>query len=70
MPRSKRRCPRSTRRVAREKANELDELIWDIGFSLPLFQSAGNVAVRSNLANFGPAGIGDLDYSAIGFMKP
>ncbi|MCP9271068.1 ABC transporter family substrate-binding protein [Mycolicibacterium arenosum] len=55
---------------AREYANELDTMLWDIGHSLPLFQSAGNVAVRSNLANFGPAGIGDLNYSAIGFMKP
>ncbi len=54
---------------ARDLANELDKLIFDIGFSLPLFQSAGNVAVRSNLANFGPAGIGDLDYTTIGFMK-
>jgi peptide/nickel transport system substrate-binding protein len=54
---------------ARALANEVDKLIWAEGFSLPLFQSAGNVAVRSNLANFGPAGIGDLDYSAIGFMK-
>ncbi|MDY6998234.1 MAG: ABC transporter family substrate-binding protein [Actinomycetota bacterium] len=55
---------------ARELANELDQMIWDEGFSLPLFQSPGNVAVRSNLANFGPTGIGDLDYSAVGFMKP
>jgi peptide/nickel transport system substrate-binding protein len=54
---------------ARELANELDKMIFDIGFSLPLFQSAGNVAVRSNLANFGPAGIGDLDYTTIGFTK-
>jgi peptide/nickel transport system substrate-binding protein len=54
---------------ARELANELDKLIFAIGFSLPLFQSPGNVAVRSKLANFGPAGIGDIDYSAIGFMK-
>jgi peptide/nickel transport system substrate-binding protein len=54
---------------ARDRANELDKLIWAIGFSLPLFQSPGNVAVRSNLANFGPAGIGDLDYTKIGFMK-
>lgn len=54
---------------ARTLANELDKLIWAIGFSLPLFQSAGNVAVRSTLANFGPAGLGDLDYSKIGFMK-
>jgi glutathione transport system substrate-binding protein len=54
---------------ARELANELDKMIFDIGFSLPLFQSAGNLAVRSSLANFGPAGIGDLDYTKIGFMK-
>jgi peptide/nickel transport system substrate-binding protein len=54
---------------ARELANELDKLIWAEGFSLPLFQSAGNSAVRSTLANFGPAGIGDLDYTKIGFMK-
>ncbi|TGD84035.1 ABC transporter family substrate-binding protein [Mycolicibacterium sp. CH28] len=54
---------------ARGLANELDKLIFGEVFSLPLFQSAGNVAVRSNLANFGPAGLGDLNYSAIGFMK-
>ncbi|MGH3676021.1 MAG: ABC transporter family substrate-binding protein [Mycobacterium sp.] len=54
---------------ARVLANEFDKLVWAEGFSLPLFQSAGNVAVRSALANYGPAGIGDLNYSAIGFMK-
>lgn len=54
---------------ARQLANEVDKLIWAEGFSLPLFQSAGNVAVRSDLANFGPAGLGDLEYSAIGFTK-
>ncbi|MGP4054435.1 ABC transporter family substrate-binding protein [Mycobacterium sp. 4D054] len=54
---------------ARVLANELDTMIWGVGHSLPLFQAPGNVAVRSNLANFGPAGIGDINYSAIGFMK-
>ena len=54
---------------ARALANEVDKLIWGEVFSLPLTQSPGNVAVRSTLANFGPAGLGDLDYSAIGFMK-
>lgn len=54
---------------ARALANEVDTMLWDEVFSLALFQSPGNVAVRSNLANYGPAGIGDLDYSAIGFMK-
>jgi peptide/nickel transport system substrate-binding protein len=54
---------------ARALANELDELIWAEGFSLPLFQAPGNVAVRSDLANFGAAGLSDVDYTAIGFMK-
>jgi peptide/nickel transport system substrate-binding protein len=54
---------------ARTLANELDKMIWAEVHSLPLVQSAGNAAVRSNLANYGPAGIGDLNYSAIGFMK-
>ena len=54
---------------ARTLANEVDKLIWAEGFSLPLFQSPGNLAVRSTLANFGPAGLGDLDYTKVGFMK-
>ena len=54
---------------ARELANDVDKLIWAEGFSLPLFQSPGNIGVRSTLANFGPAGLGDLDYTKIGFMK-
>ena len=54
---------------ARALANELDKMIWAEGFSLPLTQSPGNVAVRSNLANFGAAGLADVNYTAIGFMK-
>jgi peptide/nickel transport system substrate-binding protein len=54
---------------ARVLANEVDTLIWAEGFSLPLVQSAGNVAVNSALANFGAAGLADLNYSAIGFMR-
>ena len=54
---------------ARALANEVDKLLWEEVFSLALTQSPGNVAVRSTLANFGPAGLGDLNYSAIGFMK-
>ncbi len=54
---------------ARALANEVDALLWEEVFSLALYQSPGNVAVRSTLANFGPAGMGDLNYSAIGFMK-
>jgi peptide/nickel transport system substrate-binding protein len=54
---------------ARARANELDQLIWAEGFSLPLTQSPGNVAVRSSLANFGAAGLADTNFTAIGFMK-
>jgi peptide/nickel transport system substrate-binding protein len=53
----------------RALANELDKQIWADGVSLPLFQTPGNVAVRSNLANFGAAGLADVDYTKIGFMK-
>ncbi|HEX4586710.1 MAG TPA: ABC transporter family substrate-binding protein [Mycobacterium sp.] len=55
---------------ARELANEVDKMIWAEGFSLPLTQSPGNVAVRSTLANFGAFGLADADYTKIGFMKP
>jgi peptide/nickel transport system substrate-binding protein len=54
---------------ARTLANELDKLIWGETHSLPLFQAPGNVAVRSNLANYGPTGIGDANYTIVGFMK-
>ena len=54
---------------ARVLANEVDKRIWAEGFSLPLVQSPGNVAVNSSLANFGAAGLADLDYTAIGFMR-
>ncbi|MCA2334826.1 ABC transporter family substrate-binding protein [Mycobacterium avium] len=50
-------------------ANEVDKLIWAEGFSLPLTQSAGVVAVRNTLANFGANGIADLDYTTIGFTR-
>jgi peptide/nickel transport system substrate-binding protein len=53
---------------ARALANDLDKLIWAEGFSLPLTQSPGDVAVRSTLANFGAPGLADLNYTAIGFM--
>ncbi|OBK13544.1 ABC transporter family substrate-binding protein [Mycobacterium asiaticum] len=54
---------------ARALANEVDRLIWAEGFSLPLVQSVGTVAVRSDLANFGARGLADLDYTAIGFTR-
>lgn len=55
--------------TARVLANEVDTMIWKEGFSLPLFQSPGDIAVRSNLANYGAFGLADVDYTAIGFMR-
>ena len=53
---------------ARALANEVDTMLWEEGFSLPLYQSPGNRAVRSDLANFGAFGMADVDYTAIGFI--
>jgi peptide/nickel transport system substrate-binding protein len=55
--------------AARELANQVDTMIWREGFNLPLFQSPGDIAVRTSLANFGAAGLADLDYTAIGFIR-
>jgi peptide/nickel transport system substrate-binding protein len=54
---------------ARALANEVDRMLWEEGFNLPLFQSPGNTAVRSDLANYGSFGIADIDYTAIGFIR-
>lgn len=54
---------------ARLLANQVDAMIWQEGFNLPLFQSPGNRAVRHDLANYGAPGLADVDYTAIGFMR-
>jgi peptide/nickel transport system substrate-binding protein len=54
---------------ARALANQVDTMIWNVGFSLPLFQTPGDIAVRSNLANFGAPGLADVVYPAIGFTR-
>ena len=54
---------------ARVLANEVDTMIWQEGFNLPLFQSPGDIAVRSDLANYGAPGLADADYMAIGFTR-
>ncbi|MEV0296601.1 ABC transporter family substrate-binding protein [Nocardia sp. NPDC050710] len=54
---------------ANELANEVDRKLFEIGFSLPLVQSTGNVAVRADLANYGAPGLASYDYTKIGFVK-
>ncbi|MEV6274665.1 ABC transporter family substrate-binding protein [Nocardia sp. NPDC051832] len=52
-----------------ELANKADTMIFEMGHSLPIAQSAGNVAVRDNVANFGAFGLADTDYTKVGFVK-
>ena len=52
-----------------ELANKADRMIFEEGFSLPLVQSAGAVATRENLANFGAFGLASADYTKVGFLK-
>ncbi|MEV0356018.1 ABC transporter family substrate-binding protein [Nocardia sp. NPDC050697] len=52
-----------------ELANEVDRRLFEIGFSVPLVQSTGNVAVRAELANYGAPGLASYDYTTIGFLK-
>ena len=54
---------------ARALANEVDTMLWQEGFSLPLYQSPGNRAVRSDLANYGSSGLADVDWMAVGFVQ-
>lgn len=54
---------------ARALANQVDLMIWQEGFSLPLFQSPGNIAVRSDVANYGAPGLADVIYTAVGFTR-
>ncbi|RDI48425.1 ABC transporter family substrate-binding protein [Nocardia mexicana] len=52
-----------------ELANRIDRKIWEIGHSVPLMQSPGNLAVRAGLANYGAPGLASYDYTKIGFVK-
>ncbi|MFC9893136.1 ABC transporter family substrate-binding protein [Nocardia sp. NPDC127579] len=52
-----------------ELANQADRMIFELGHSLPMSQSSGNVAVRDNLANYGAFGIASIDYTSVGFQK-
>lgn len=49
-------------------ADGVDQLIWTVVHSLPLFPSPGAYAVRDTLANFGAPGLSDINYAAIGYV--
>ncbi|MBW0271207.1 hypothetical protein ATM97_10285 [Nocardia sp. MH4] len=52
-----------------ELANKADRMIFEEGFSLPIVQSPGAVAVRSTLANYGAFGLASSDLTKVGFVK-
>ncbi|MEU1961822.1 ABC transporter family substrate-binding protein [Nocardia sp. NPDC019255] len=52
-----------------ELANKADRMIFELGHSVPVAQSAGNVAVRAGLANYGAFGLAFPDYLRVGFEK-
>nr|WP_198428824.1 ABC transporter family substrate-binding protein [Nocardia bovistercoris] len=54
---------------AMDMANEADRMIFEEGFSLPLYQLPGTVAQRENLANWGAFGLQSADYTKVGFLK-
>ncbi|WP_405159613.1 ABC transporter family substrate-binding protein [Nocardia sp. NBC_01499] len=50
-------------------ANKCDQMIWEEGYSIPLYQASGTYAVRDNLANWGAFGLASPDYTKVGFLK-
>ena len=46
----------STRPSGRPSANEIDQILWEYGHTIPLYQRPELVANRSDLANFGAFG--------------
>lgn len=47
----------------------LDQKIWELGVSVPIYQRPDFVAAKTNLANFGSEGLADVVYEGIGFTK-
>ncbi|NUS45540.1 MAG: ABC transporter family substrate-binding protein [Mycobacteriaceae bacterium] len=54
---------------SRRLANEVDRKVSEIGFSIPMYELAGAIPVRTNVANFGAFGLATPDYTVLGFLK-
>lgn len=50
-------------------ANQADRMIFEEVHSLPITQSAGTVAQRNEVANWGAFGLASPDYTKVGFLK-
>ncbi|MCX3058687.1 ABC transporter family substrate-binding protein [Streptomyces beihaiensis] len=49
--------------------NEADAEIWRIGHDIELYQRPQVLAVRAGLANYGVPGLGDIDWTKVGWKK-
>lgn len=49
--------------------NQADQLIWQLGHSIPFYQRPQLLAVRKGLANFGAGGLSSDDYNKVGWAK-
>ncbi len=52
-----------------ELTYQIDQKIWEVGHSVPLYQRPDLVASKANLVNFGSFGFADVVYEDIGFKK-
>jgi peptide/nickel transport system substrate-binding protein len=55
--------------MAKQKANEVDKLIWEEVHSLTLYQRPDIWGVKAGLANIGAYGFASIAYEDIGWMK-
>ena len=49
--------------------NQADRLIWQLGHDVLLYQRPQVLAVRKGLANYGVPGLGDIDFTAVGWQR-
>ncbi|MCI3275704.1 ABC transporter family substrate-binding protein [Streptomyces cylindrosporus] len=49
--------------------NQADRLIWQLGHDVLLYQRPQVLAVRRTLANYGVPGLGDTDFTAVGWER-
>jgi peptide/nickel transport system substrate-binding protein len=49
--------------------NQADAKIWELGHTVELYQRPQVTAFRKGLANFGAAGLADVDYTKVGWEK-
>ncbi|WP_327067081.1 ABC transporter family substrate-binding protein [Kitasatospora sp. NBC_01250] len=49
--------------------NQADAKIWELGHTLEIYQRPQVTAFRKGLANYGAAGLADIDYTKVGWQK-